>query len=76
LETEDRIVLNPEICAGKPIIKGTRLKVDFILELLAEGWTYTQIQNEYDIQYEDILAALNYAHKIISEEQIFNVPSN
>lgn len=68
LEAEDRIELNPEICAGKLLIRGTRLKVDFILELLAEGWTYSQIQKEYDLQYEDILAALNYARKIISEE--------
>lgn len=70
MNLSDRIVLNPEICAGKPIIKGTRLKVEFILELLAEGWTYEKIAEEYDITREDILAVLEYAKKSISDEQI------
>ena len=57
--TTDRIVIKPEICNGKPIIKGTRLKVEFILSLLAEGWKNEEICKEYDLQQEDILAVLH-----------------
>lgn len=72
MKIPDRIIIDTEICAGKPCIRGTRLTVDFILELLAAGWDYKQIQKEYNIEYEDIIAVLNYAHQIISEEKIFS----
>ncbi|MHA1718776.1 MAG: DUF433 domain-containing protein [Promethearchaeota archaeon] len=58
---------------GKPCIKGTRLSVDFILELLAQDWSYNQIQDEYNITKEDILAVLDYAMKSIREEKIFKI---
>jgi uncharacterized protein (DUF433 family) len=73
MKIADRIVIDPEICAGKPCIRGTRLTVDFILELLAARWDYNQIQEEYRIEYEDILAVLDYAHRILREEQIFSI---
>lgn len=69
----DRIVLDEKKCAGKPCIRGTRLSVDFILELLASGWSFTQIQDEYEIEKDDILAVLQYAHQIISEEDVFKI---
>ncbi len=69
----DRIVVDAKICAGKPCIRGTRLSVDLILELLASGWSYTQIQEEYEIENDDILAVLQYAHQIISEEDVFKI---
>ncbi|WP_457559397.1 DUF433 domain-containing protein [Candidatus Harpocratesius sp.] len=68
-----RIIIDPSICVGKPCIKGTRLPVDFILELLAQDWSYDQIQEEYDITKEDILAVLHYATKSIREERIFKI---
>ena len=61
MKISDRIVIDAEICAGKPCIRGTRITIDFILELLASGWTHTQIQQEYLIEHDDILAVLNYA---------------
>ncbi|MHA1854563.1 MAG: DUF433 domain-containing protein [Promethearchaeota archaeon] len=61
------------MCIGKPCIKGTRLSVDFILELLAQDWSYNQIQDEYNITKEDILAVLDYAMKSIREEKIFKI---
>ncbi len=73
MEVPERIVIDSEKCAGKPCIRGTRLSVDFILELLASGWSFTQIQEEYEIEKEDILAVLQYAHKIISEEDVFKI---
>jgi len=73
MKVPNRIVINAKICAGKPCIRGTRLSVDFILELLASGWNYEKIQEEYKIEKDDILAVLQYAHQIISEEEIFEI---
>jgi len=73
MKIPERIVINAEICAGKPCIRGTRLSVDFILELLASGWDNTQIQEEYKLDYNDILAVLQYAHQVVSNEEIFEI---
>ena len=62
----ERIVLNPKIMAGKPIIQGTRLTVDFILNLLAHGASESDILNEYkDLTIEDIQACFLFATKSI-----------
>ena len=54
-----RIVLNPKVMVGKPVVQGTRLTVDFILHLLAHGTTEAEILNEYGgLTYEDIQACL------------------
>ncbi len=73
MKIPDRIIIDVEVCAGKPCIRGTRLTVDFILELLAMGWEYKKIQEEYDIEYEDILAVLDYARQIISDEKVYKI---
>ena len=60
----DRIVLNPDIMVGKPVIRGTRLTVDFILNLLAHGTTADEILNEYKgPTIEDIRACFLFATK-------------
>jgi len=60
----DRIVLNPKVMAGKPVIRGTRLTVDFILNLLAHGSTEEEILTEYpEINIEDIQACFLFATK-------------
>ena len=65
-----RIERNPEIMFGKPVIKGTRLPVDLLLEKLAYGYTEEKLADEYPfITREDILAALLYASKVISLEE-------
>lgn len=61
----ERIVIDEKKCAGKPCIKDTRLSVDFILELLASGWNFKQIQEEYEIKREDMQVVLKYASKAI-----------
>ena len=69
-----RIVIDPEILAGKPVIKGTRISVDFILELLANGWSYEQILENYpQLKKEDILAAIAYSYEIIKEEKTYSL---
>ena len=63
----ERIVLNPKVMTGKPVIKGTRLTVEFILNLLAHGATIEEILNEYKgLRTEDIQACLLFAGESLS----------
>lgn len=68
LETEEllkRITSNPEICHGKPVVRGLRYPVEMILELLSAGMTHQEILEDYeDLEQEDILAALAYAARL------------
>jgi uncharacterized protein (DUF433 family) len=67
----DRITYDPAILGGKPIIKGTRISVQFILELLAAEMSMDEILAEYPhLTREDVLAAINYAAKTIADEEI------
>ncbi len=60
----DRIIIDPGIMVGKPVIKGTRITVNLIIHLLANGVTETEVLEEYpDLKKEDIKAALLYASK-------------
>lgn len=68
---KNRIVFNPKILAGKPIIKGTRISVEFILELLSSGMSVSEITKEYPhLKKTDILAAIEYAAKTIKHEDL------
>ena len=65
-ELLNRIVVDPKVMVGKPIIKGTRLTVQFILNLLAQGMTTKEIMAEYkNVSKEDILACLTFASKAL-----------
>jgi uncharacterized protein (DUF433 family) len=67
-----RIVLDPAVLAGKPVIRGTRLSVEFVIGLMAEGWNETDIMTNYSgITYEDIMACLAYARDTLSSEKVF-----
>lgn len=62
MEWRDRIVTDPNILVGKPLIKGTRISVELILGWLANGWTFEQLLESYpNITREDILAAQAFA---------------
>ncbi len=65
-----RIVVDPKVMGGKPVIRGTRITVDLILELLASGMTPEEIAEDYGISVDDIRAALLYASKVIKEEEV------
>jgi uncharacterized protein (DUF433 family) len=67
---EERIIIDPEIRHGKPIIKGTRVPVEVILGSLAGGMELQQIAHEYGIKKEDVQAAIEYATRIIAKEEI------
>jgi uncharacterized protein (DUF433 family) len=67
-ELLNRIVIDPDIMVGKPIIKGTRLTVQFIVGLLAQGMTTQEILQEYTkLTKEDILACLTFAHNALAD---------
>lgn len=69
---KDRIAVDPDVLAGKPVIKGTRIAVEFVVGLLADGWTYEMVLNNYpQLKKEDILAALSYASEVLKEERVF-----
>lgn len=66
----ERIVLNPKVMVGKPVIRGTRLTVDFILNLLAQGATENEILDEYkSLTYEDIQACFLFATKSLKNTE-------
>jgi len=72
---KSRITLDPEILAGKPIIKGTRITVEFILDLLSNGWTDEGIIENYpQLEKQDIRAALRYATNLLKEEMVYPYP--
>ncbi len=63
----ERIVLNPKVMIGKPVIKGTRLTVEFIINLLAHGATIEEILDEYEgLMAEDVQACLLFAGESLS----------
>ncbi len=68
------IDINPKILVGKPIIKGTRLSVEFIIDLFAQGWTNQQVLENYpNITQEDILACFSYAGHTLQQEKIYPI---
>ena len=74
MDWHDRIEMNPKVLAGKPIIKGTRLAVEFILHLLAERWTHEQILHSYpQLAEDDIWAVLSYVAETIGG-RVYPVP--
>lgn len=67
-----RISLSPDVLAGKPVIRGTRLAVEFVIGLLADGWTEADILTNYpDITHNDIIACLAYARDTLSGERVY-----
>jgi uncharacterized protein (DUF433 family) len=70
MDWRDRIEVNPKVLLGKPVIKGTRLAVEFILELLAERWTDDRILQSYpQLSHEDIRAALKYVKSLQEKDR-------
>lgn len=69
---QDRIEVNEAVLVGKPVVKGTRLAVEFLIDLLARGWTEGQIFENYPgITAEDLRACLAYAHEVLSGERVY-----
>jgi uncharacterized protein (DUF433 family) len=68
----ERIVLDPAVLAGKPVIRGTRLSVDFVIGLMADGWSEADILRNYPgITREDLAACLAYARDVLKSEKVY-----
>ena len=73
-EIMDRIVVDSEVLSGKPVIKGTRIPVYLIIELLANGMTEKEVLRQYPtLKKEDIKAALLYASKCVENEETITI---
>jgi uncharacterized protein (DUF433 family) len=71
-EWEKRIEITPRILVGKPVVKGTRLAVKFIIDLLAQGWPESEILRNYPgLVQEDIRACLAYASAMLRSERVY-----
>jgi len=71
-KVEERIVLDPAVLAGKPVVRGTRLSVEFIIGLMADGWSEADILGNYPgLTRDDIAACLAYARDVLNSERVF-----
>ncbi len=69
---EERITVDPAVLVGKPVVKNTRLAVEFIIDLLAQGWTEADILHNYPgLTAEDIRACLAYASEVLKAEKVY-----
>ncbi len=68
----ERIVLDPAVMAGKPVIRGTRIPVELVVRMLAQGVSEQDIRAEYPrLHPEDVRAALAYAASVLAQEEVF-----
>jgi len=71
----DRITIDTEVLLGKPIIKGTRIAVELVVDLLARGYSVEQVVNQYDhITPDDVRACLAYAAEVLQSERVYALP--
>ncbi len=69
---QERIMVDPEILVGKPVVRGTRLAVEFIVDLLAQGWSEKEILRNYPgLTREDVHACLAYASAALQAERVY-----
>jgi uncharacterized protein (DUF433 family) len=67
-----RIEINPAVLAGQPVVRGTRLSVEFVVGLLAQGWTEAQVISNFPgLTHDDILACLAYARERLAAERVY-----
>lgn len=71
----DRVVIDPRVCHGKPVIRGTRTPVAIVVGSLAGGMSWEEVQREYDLVPDDIAAALTFAVQRVDEEQYHLLPT-
>jgi uncharacterized protein (DUF433 family) len=71
----DRIVIDPKVCHGKPVIRGTRTPVSLIVGSLAGGMGFDEVASEYDLTVDEIRAALKFAGELVEQEQYHPLPA-
>lgn len=75
MATPNRVVIDPAVAHGKPVIRGTRVPVTVIVGSLAGGMSFEEIQREYDLTIEDIRAALKFVGEIAEQESFHRLPA-
>ena len=70
----DKIVIDPKVQHGKPVIRGTRVPVARVVGGLAAGMSFEDIQKEYGVTAEDIRAALEFAGQLVDEQEFHPLP--
>ena len=76
MQWQERIIVDPKVLVGKPIVKGTRISVELVIDLLARGWSVEQILQEYPhLTAEDIRACLGYASEMLQSEKVYLTPT-
>lgn len=71
----NRIVLDPAVSHGKPVIRGTRVPVTVLVGSLAAGMTFEEVEREYDVTADDIRAALRFVGELAEQESFHPLPS-
>ena len=72
MDWRDHIAVDPQILVGKPVVKGTRISVEHVIDLLAAGWTEQQVLDSYPtLKADDVRACLAYASEILHREKVF-----
>lgn len=70
----ERIQIDPRVCHGKPVIRGTRVPVARVVGYLAGGMGFEDVQKDFDLTPEDVRAALDYAAELLNQEQHHPLP--
>jgi uncharacterized protein (DUF433 family) len=71
---EDRIEVKPQVLCGKPVVKGTRISVEHVIKLMADGWSEADVLQSYPhLASEDVKACLAYAGDMLANERVFPV---
>jgi uncharacterized protein (DUF433 family) len=69
---QSRVTVDPKVLTGNPVIRGTRLSVEFVIGLMADGWSEAEILANYPgIAHDDVIACLAYARDTLSSERVF-----
>jgi uncharacterized protein (DUF433 family) len=77
MDWKERITLDPDILVGKPAIRGMRISVELVLELLGLGWSYDELLENYPVlTREDIEACLLYASALVQDSRPYRLPAD
>jgi uncharacterized protein (DUF433 family) len=75
VDWRDRIAIDPDVLVGKPVVKGTRIAVEMVIDLLARGYTTEQVVKQYDhLTADDVQACLAYAAEVLQSEKVYALP--
>jgi uncharacterized protein (DUF433 family) len=76
MDWRDRITSDPKVLTGKPVVRGTRIAVEQVIELLGQGWQESEVIEAFpNLTHDDILACLTYAGAVLKNEELISLDS-